>query len=232
MTELGLTTADWLLLCATGALVGADDTSWLQVMVSRPVVAATAAGAVVGDAASGLLAGAVLELMVLPYPPMGATRTPDPGVAGVVGGAAFAATGGGTAALAGGVLAGWAAGWIGEWTVRALRRWNGRLVGRPGELSGDPSRLESRHRWAVRLDVVRGAALTAALAIPGAVVASTAAEAPDPAVYAGLAAAVVGAGIGAAAGSTSRVLSTGRWRPAWLVAGLAGGVALAVLVGA
>lgn len=229
MTELSLNSGQWLLLCAAGAVAGADDTSWLQVMVSRPLVAATAAGAVVGDAAAGLLAGAVLELMVLPYPPMGAASTPDPGVAGVVGGAACAAAGGGTGALAGAVLAGWASGWVGEWTVRCLRNLNGRMTGRPEELAGDPSALESRHRWGVGLDLLRGAVVIAALVFPAAAVASLAAEVPAPTVgWAGLAA----AGIGAGAGATSRVLSTGRWGPAWLVGGLAVGVALAALVGA
>lgn len=229
MTELGLTSGQWLLLCAVGAVAGADDTSWLQVMVSRPVVAAAAAGAVVGDVASGLLAGAVLELMVLPYPPMGAARTPDPGVAGVVGGAACAAVGGGTGALAGAVLAGWAAGWLGQWTVRSLRNLNGRLTGRPEELAGDPSALESRQRWGVRLDLLRGALVTAALVLPAASAASLAAGVPVAS--AGWAVLAV-AGLGAGAGATSRVLSTGRWSPGWLVGGLAAGVALAVLAGA
>lgn len=229
MTELSLTSGQWLLLCAAGAVAGADDTSWLQVMVSRPVVAATVAGAVVGDSAAGLLAGAVLELMVLPYPPMGATRTPDPGLAGVVGGTACAAAGGGTGALAGAVLAGWASGWVGAWTVRTLRNLNGRLTGRPEELAGDPSALESRHRWGVWLDLLRGALVTAALVVPAAASASVVADVPPAAAgWAGLAA----AGVGAGAGATSRVLSTGRWGPAWLVGGLAAGVTMAALVGA
>ncbi|MFB6240601.1 MAG: hypothetical protein ABEJ46_03410, partial [Gemmatimonadota bacterium] len=61
------------------------------------------------------------------------------------------------------VLAGWVAGWVGEWTVRSLRNLNGRLTGRPEELAGDPSALESRLRWGVRLDLLRGALVTAAL---------------------------------------------------------------------
>lgn len=227
MTELGLTPTEWLLLCGAGAVAGADGGSGPHAMVSRPSVAAAAAGAVVGDAAAGLLAGAVLELMVLPYPPMGATRTPDTGVAGVVGGAAFGAAGGGAAGLAGAALAGWGAGWVGEWTVRWLRRLNGRLLGRPEQLAGDPSRLETRHRWAVRLDFVRAGLVTAALLVPAGIAASVAGLAPEPAGWAGLAAAVVGAGLGAAAGSSARVLSSGRVRPALLLAGLLVGVSLA-----
>lgn len=231
MIEFGLTAGEWLMLCAVGALAGADDSSWPQVMVSRPLVAATAAGAVAGDAASGLLAGAVLELVLLAYPRMGAARTPDPGVAGVVGGTACAAAGGGTGALAGAVLAGWAAGWIGEWSVRSLRTLNGRLVGRPDELAGDPQAVESRHRWGIRLDLLRGGVVTAALVVPAAILASMASEAPAAGGWTGAAAAVTAIGVGAAAGSTSRLLSTGRWRPAWLMVGLAAGVAVAVLAG-
>lgn len=231
MTELGLTVGEWLLLCAAGAATGADDTSWPLAMISRPLVAGTAAGMIVGDAAAGLLAGAVLELMVLPYPRMGATSTPDPGPAGVVGGAAFAMTGGGPGALAAGVLAGWCAGWAGHAGVRALRRINGRMTGPREELAVDPSRLESRHRWCLRLDFLRGALVAGGLAVPAAMLASLLAGAPPAAGRAGLAAAVAAAGLGSAAGSAGRVLSTGSWRAAWLVGGLLAGVGAAALAG-
>lgn len=232
MSGLGLTETHWLLLCGLGALVGADDSSWLQAMVSRPLAAGTAAGAVVGDAAAGLLAGSVLELMTLPYPRMGAARTPDPGSAGVVGGAAFALSGGSVAALAAAVLAGWGGGWIGEAALRTVRRLNGRLAEPRGELAGDPSRLEARHRWSVRLDFARGALVSASLVLPAALLASLAGGAPAPVGWAGLAAAVAASGIGAAAGSSARVLTTGRWRAAWLVGGLVAGVGIAALAAA
>lgn len=231
MTELGLTTGQWLLLCAVGAVTGADDTSWPLAMISRPLVAGTAAGMVVGDAAAGLLAGAILELMVLPYPRMGATSTPDPGPAGVVGGAAFAMTGGGAPALAAAVLGGWGAGWTGHAGVRALRELNGRMTEPREELAGDPSRIESRHRWCLRLDFLRGAVVAGALAVPAGVLASVSGEAPPVAGWAGLAAAVAAAGVGAAAGSAGRVLSTGRWRAAWLLGALLAGVGAAALAG-
>lgn len=230
MTELGLTPVRWVLLVAAGALVGADESSWPGAMVSRPLVAATAAGAVAGSPAAGLLAGAVLELMALPYPRMGAARTPDAGVAGVVGGAAFAASGGGTAPLAGAVLAGWVAGWIGELGRRGLRRLNGRLAGRPETLASDAARLERRHRWALRLDLLRGGLVTASLVLPAATVASLARGLLPgggiPALALGAAA------VGAAAGASCRVLSAGRLRPAVLLSGLLAGVGLAALAAA
>lgn len=232
MTELGLTVGEWLLLCAVGAVTGADDTSWPLAMISRPLVAGAAAGAIVGDTAAGLLAGTVLELMILPYPRMGATATPDPGPAGVVGGAAFAMIGGGAAALATAVLAGWGAGWTGHVGVRALRGVNGRMTEPREELAGDPARLESRHRWCLRLDFLRGALVVAGLAVPAGALASLFGGAPPTVgVAAGLAAAASAAGIGAAAGSAGRVLSTGRWRATWLAGGLLLGVGVAALAG-
>lgn len=230
MTALSLTFSRWLLLCGVGAVAGADGSVGPHAMLARPLVAAVAGGAVIGDPAAGVLAGAVLELMTLPYPPMGATRTPDTGVAGVVGGAAFAAAGGGVASLAGAVLAGWGAGWAGEWSLRWLRRLNGRVVGPREELAGDPDLLQSRHRWATRLDVLRAGLVTAALLVPAAFVASAAGRAPDPVGWACLAGAVVAAGIGASAGSAARVLSTGRSRPALLLFAVVAGVSVAAFL--
>lgn len=231
MTALSLAPTQWLFLCAAGAVAGTDGSSGPHAMLSRPLVAGVTGGAVVGDPAAGLLAGAVLELMTLPYPPMGAARTPDTGVAGVVGGAAYAAAGGGVAGLAGAVLAGWGAGWAGEWSLRWLRRINERLVARP-ELAGDPDLLETRHRWAVRLDALRGGLVTAALMVPAAAAASLASGAPAPAGLVGvvMAGAVVAAGIGAAAGSSARVLATGRNRPALLLSAVLVGVSLGALL--
>lgn len=229
MTALSLSFTRWLLLCAAGAVAGTDGSAGPHAMVSRPLVAGTAAGTVAGDPGAGFLAGAVLELMTLPYLPMGAVRTPDTGVAGVVGGAAFAVSGGGLAGLAGAVLAGWGSAWIGEWSRRWLRRLNERLVGRAEELSGDPDLLESRHRWARRLDVVRAGLATAALTVPAALVASLAGVVGYPAAVAGLAAALVSTGPGAAAGAAARVLSTGRWRPGVLLAAVLAGATLVAL---
>ena len=60
-------------------------------MISRPLVAATLAGAFIGDSPSGLLVGAALELIALETLPFGASRYPEWGSAAVVGGAIFAA---------------------------------------------------------------------------------------------------------------------------------------------
>lgn len=224
MTPVWPTVTQWVLLCAAGAAAGTDGSAGPHAMLARPLVAGAAGGAVLGDPAAGLLAGALLELMTLPYPAMGAARTPDTGVAGVVGGAAYAAAGG-LAGLGAAVLAGWGAGWAGEWSRRWLRRLNGRLLGGPAELDGgDPGALESRQRTAALLDVARAGAVTAALAVPSALAASATARAAGA--WGWTAVAGVAVGLGAAAGSSARVLSTGRYRPALGLSALLGGVAL------
>lgn len=74
-----------------GALLGLDVVSFPQAMISRPIVAATLAGAFIGHPPAGLLIGVVLELIALDTLPFGASRYPEWGSAGVVGGALFAA---------------------------------------------------------------------------------------------------------------------------------------------
>ena len=60
-------------------------------MISRPLVGATVAGAFVGDTITGLLVGVTLELIALATLPFGASRYPEWGSAAVVGGAIAAA---------------------------------------------------------------------------------------------------------------------------------------------
>lgn len=73
-----------------GAVLGLDVVSFPQAMISRPIVAATVAGAFAGDAHRGLVIGAVLELIALGTLPFGASRYPEWGSASVVGGAMYA----------------------------------------------------------------------------------------------------------------------------------------------
>ena len=73
-------------LALLGGVLGLDVVSFPQAMISRPLVAATVAGALVGDAIAGLLVGAALELIALETLPFGASRYPEWGSAAVVGG--------------------------------------------------------------------------------------------------------------------------------------------------
>ena len=74
MSELDLSLGLLAALVACGAALGLDAVSWPQVMISRPIVAATFGGALLGDAASGFLVGAALEQ----HPRVGALGTGEP----------------------------------------------------------------------------------------------------------------------------------------------------------
>ncbi len=217
----------WVLAVVAGGFVGADAVAWPQVMVSRPLVAATVGGALMGRPADGMLVGAILELLTLRHPPFGAARYPDTGPAGLVAGAAFGAAGhAGPAALAVSVALGWVLGWIGARSVRLLRSLNARLLADVSGLARVPARLERRQRLGVALDFGRGAVLTAAFLVPATLLARAAPPAPGgtPGAF------VVGALVlatGAAAGAIAGSAAGGR--RAWLL--LAAGVAVALGVG-
>ena len=124
MTEL-------LPLAILGGLLGLDVVCFPQMMISRPLVGATVAGAFVGDAMTGMLVGVTLELIALATLPFGASRYPEWGSAGVVGGAIAAALRmepAGTITL--GVLAALATAWVGGWTLVKLRQYNAWLAQR------------------------------------------------------------------------------------------------------
>ncbi|HEV7993674.1 MAG TPA: PTS sugar transporter subunit IIC [Gemmatimonadaceae bacterium] len=118
-------------LAMLGGVLGLDVVCFPQMMISRPLVAATVGGAFVGDAGSGMLVGVSLELIALATLPFGASRYPEWGSAAVVGGAITAALHmepAGTVTI--GVLAGLATAWVGGWTLVKLREWNARLARR------------------------------------------------------------------------------------------------------
>ena len=75
-----------------GAVCGLDVVSFPQAMISRPIVASTLGGGIVGNPVGGLLVGAVLELIALETLPFGSSRYPEWGSAGVVGGAIMGIT--------------------------------------------------------------------------------------------------------------------------------------------
>ena len=118
-------------LSMLGGLLGLDVVCFPQMMISRPLVGATVAGAFVGDTTTGLLVGATLELIALATLPFGASRYPEWGSAAVVGGAisaALHAEPAGTVTV--GVLATLATAWVGGWTLVKLRVWNAWLARR------------------------------------------------------------------------------------------------------
>lgn len=151
-------------IAALGGLAGLDVVSFPQAMISRPIVGATAAGALCGDALAGLLAGAALEMLAMETLPVGASRYPEWGSASVVGGAVAAGMPVASAgSLALGAIAGLATAWIGGWSMFLLRRLNGRwsAKARARLEGGDASVVTTLQLRGLAVDYLRGALLTA-----------------------------------------------------------------------
>lgn len=217
----------WVALALLGGLVGIDATSFGQVMVSRPLVAATLGGWVFGSPEEGLLLGVALELFELCIVPVGAVRTPEGGTGALAAGAAYAVSGPATfavvpfaLALTYGLLVERAAGE----TVAALRRFNGRLVGEAA-LAGmaTAGQMARRHVAGIALDFARGGAVSVAAGLAGA---ALLAALPPLTPEGGRAAfAILGIVLPAMAGAGAAVLAGGTRVSAFL-AGLAVGAGL------
>ena len=222
-----MTLAQIVALLGWGTVVGLDLVSVGQVMISRPLVAASVAGALLGDPLNGATIGILLELFALEVLPVGASRYPDYGPASVAA-AAVAASGDplrhlGIAATAGLIVA-----YASEFTILELRRRNSNAVARHlDELTtGNPAVIRSFHRAGLLRDVVRSFLLTAA----GLVVASIARDWPPMRAQAAslLDAVVIGAGLAAAVSGTLRAAG-GYLALRWFAIALAAGTAVVVL---
>lgn len=160
-----MTPAEMVPLVGLGAILGLDVVSLPQAMISRPIVAATLGGALIGDAEKGLLLGAVLEMIALGTLPFGAARYPEWGSASVVGGGLFAhATSpnhAGQLALV--VLATLASAWLSGESMVWLRKVNARVERRlrPRLVEGDYTAIRALHLRGLAGDLTRGAAVTA-----------------------------------------------------------------------
>jgi mannose/fructose/N-acetylgalactosamine-specific phosphotransferase system component IIC len=154
---------EMLPLALLGGVLGLDVVCFPQMMVSRPLVAATLAGAFVGDPAMGLSVGVALELIALATLPFGASRYPEWGSAAVVGGAIAGALHTERAgALSIGVLAALATAWAGGLTLVKLRLWVAWLARRrrPALDAGSRGAVISLQLAGLTADAVRAAALT------------------------------------------------------------------------
>lgn len=145
--------AVWLVLL--GGWMAVDGTSLGQFMVSRPLVAATLAGWVVGDPVAGVTAGVVLELFHLAVLPVGAARYPEGGPAAVVAGALYASAQAVSGALLMCVAFALVWEWVGGESLRVMRQLNVRLVASATGPRGADN-LQTRHLAAVGLDFLRG----------------------------------------------------------------------------
>jgi mannose/fructose/N-acetylgalactosamine-specific phosphotransferase system component IIC len=146
-----------------GGVLGLDMVSFPQIMISRPIVSATIAGAFTGHPAAGMLIGAVLELVALETLPFGASRYPEWGSAGAVGGAIMGAQPtGAPGALPVGMLIALAAAMLSSWSMVVLRKNTGRyaLSMRDAINAGRPKVVGAVQLRGLVLDLVRGMLVT------------------------------------------------------------------------
>ncbi len=157
--------AGLLAVALLGGVTGLDTVSFPQAMISRPIVAATLGGLLVGAPAQGLLVGAVLELIALETLPVGASRYPEWGTASTVAGAIYGAAPPETVgALMAAVFGALIVAWLGGWTMVKLRQRNATIARR------HQTALDAGSRGAVlgvqlsglAADFARGALLAAA----------------------------------------------------------------------
>ena len=219
-------------LLVWGTLVGVDLVSLPQMMIARPLVAGTVAGAILGDIPTGLKLGVVFELLQYDILPVGAVRYPEYGPATVAAVAtAHSAPGGGVLGLGLGALVGLVTGLLGGVTINLLRRVNSRIVhAAAAQLeSGDARALVRIHVGGLLRDALRAALVTmvglvlawlarpllaGALTVRGALL---------------LAVAAVGTALAAGASGTLRLVGRGP-NLAWFAAGLGGGILATIWV--
>lgn len=154
---------DLLPIALLGAVLGMDVVTFPQAMISRPIVAATLAGAFVGNAAAGLIMGAVLELLALEMLPFGASRYPEWGSASVVGGSLYAAQPGDpSGALAASLFAALVTALLSGKSMVWLRRLNASLASRERSAleSGSNDAVTGLQLFGLSADLVRGFAVT------------------------------------------------------------------------
>ena len=160
-----MTGADLAMLVVLGGLLGLDTVSFPQAMFSRPIVAATIAGALLGDPTRGLLLGASLELFAVDTLPFGASRYPEWGSSSVVGGGLFVTSQDLAAgALVTAVLSSLIMAWIGGLSMIYVRKFNAWLARRqhPAVAGGDRRAIVGLQLSGLTADLLRGALLTAA----------------------------------------------------------------------
>ena len=216
-----------LSLLVWGTVVGLDLVSVPQAMISRPLVAGTVAGWLVGDAEAGLRIGVIFELFALDVLPVGAVRYPDYGpatVAAVVlgAGAPWELSLGLSAAL-GLVLA-----VLGGWSLQRVRRWNARAIQRRGAAlaAGESSAIRRLQYGALLRDAARGFILT----LLGIVLAATIKDMVGLDRPTAVALTLVAIGSALAAAINGAFRNSGRSaRLKWLLAGAGLGILLAVL---
>ncbi|HEU4800451.1 MAG TPA: PTS sugar transporter subunit IIC [Gemmatimonadales bacterium] len=218
----------WLLL-AWGTIVAVDLVSMPQALLARPLVAATVAGAIAGDAGAGLAVGLLVELFALDVLPVGAARYPDYGPGTV--GAVLVVAHHPAPVLWMGVAVGLAL--VVALSGAASMQWLRHRIARDvqahaGQLAaGDGAAIRMLHLTSIGRDAVRGLALTV-VALLLALLLRGMGPLDE---LTGTLLTVVAAGAGLAAVIRGAARSAGRGaRFRWLAAGASAGVLLSVLL--
>ena len=166
-------------LSILAGVMGLDVVSFPQAMISRPLVAATVAGAFVGAPVAGLVCGAALECLALESLPVGASRYPEWGSASVVAGsvAAYGAQGGALprpGAFAVAIAVGIATAWLGSVSMIKLRRLIAAFA-RPRLdqlVAGNRNTVVGLQVFGMTADLVRGMLIGALAYLPAVLVAA------------------------------------------------------------
>jgi PTS system mannose-specific IIC component len=163
--EMGM--GEWLAaglpLVLLGAVLGLDVVSFPQAMVSRPLVAATLAGALAGQPVAGLVTGALLECFALETLPVGASRYPEWGSASVVAGAMAARLADHPGGLVLTTVLGLGLAWVGGetmvWHRHLIARWARPRLG--ALAAGSARTIAGLQLFGLAADLVRGGGVTA-----------------------------------------------------------------------
>jgi len=225
MSELSLPVV--LSLLVWGTLVGLDLVSVPQAMISRPLVAGTIAGWLVGDVEAGLRIGVLFELFALDVLPVGAVRYPDYGPA-TVAAVALGASAPWELSLGLSVALGLVLAVVGGWSLQIVRRWNARAIQRRAAAlaAGESSAIRRLQYGALLRDAARGFILT----LLGVLAASTIKDMVRLDRQTAVALTLVAIGSALAATVNGACRSSGRSvRLKWLLAGAGVGILLAVL---
>jgi mannose/fructose/N-acetylgalactosamine-specific phosphotransferase system component IIC len=210
-------------------LVTVDLATFPQALLSRPIVAATVAGFLLGEPQVGITVGMVLELYALDVMPVGASRYPDYGAASVASVAAAAPTFSGVEPLVAAGLLGLPLAALGGMALHLHRRLNTAMVAAANaELAAGSSAVVVRLHWAgVGRDVIRGLVLgVIGLGLASLVARVDASTWPQQ----WLSAATLAGGVVGVLGGLVRTVRT-PYRGGLLIAGLVIGIAIAVVAG-
>lgn len=217
-------------LLAWGTVVGLDLASVPQGLLSRPLVAASMAGWLIGDLQSGIRVGALLELFALDVLPVGASRYPEYGPA-AIGAALLASRLPPVDGLGFAVLLGLGGALFAGWTLDWLRHANARHVHRVSEAlnAGSPAVIR-RLQWAgLGRDALRSLGVTSLAVLSALLIGAW--WRPSAPISPLLTPVMVG--VGAAAALTGALRTAGRGRRlAWLGVGVAAGLAVVMAVAA